>query len=821
MKRITGLTVTDFRGFYGTHPVTLDGDFVLVHGPNGSGKTALLQAIEFAFTGDVEDLRRYDSDYPLCLQSEGGRNGLSTVLHGLDQRNEAIPITQNLHNHQLPKDSDPTVAAQQFFRDRANLSQPRLGRLLDIYKHPVERKGDDPLIIGILRELLGLSITENIENGLDVNKDRRRIHKESASVQRLDREIADIEHEKGVEERQIAHAREQWRRETQALEAAYKNLFQSSPFITIRDTSDVSRIEEYVLSSIPAEGNAERLLQSASLTRQSVKRLTTLRDSVNQDLPTNEDDIKGRLADLQSDIREGRNAIGEALQTVLTEVSDPHWTEYDYQGTNPERELTHLSTSLNDEHRSLANRIEELREKATRRDEIVSQLDSYSDEERRLEEVSIRAQRNQKKRRILEHALPQIEDTNVCPVCSRDYSETANANLVDHVREELSDLGANLKILQEQIDAAESRQKEERRLWADLNDLTAQLGAEDSRLTGFLTRYEVLSRGYKELQKWQQRASDILHEEQTITDLQGQQEAVGRIREQEHYLKGQLEELSRENGIALPSESTFSIEQIAESLASQLENHAENIGEYSRIRREVVESAQRAAESAAEFTRHNDRLSSLSDRFDELQKAKGRFDKVRKAAKNLGRAAEKTEDSTINEVINSDLNGVWTDIFRRMARSEAYVPRLNGIYRRRGTAEARYETKSPNGSGFDNPASILSTGNLNTAALSLFISLNLIHRAPINTIILDDPVQNMDDIHAIEFANLLKEIRAQTDRQIVLATHDRGLFEYLRTELSPVNKDQSLAIVETGWSDSEPCIRSETVRYREETVRVA
>jgi exonuclease SbcC len=45
------------------------------------------------------------------------------------------------------------------------------------------------------------------------------------------------------------------------------------------------------------------------------------------------------------------------------------------------------------------------------------------------------------------------------------------------------------------------------------------------------------------------------------------------------------------------------------------------------------------------------------------------------------------------------------------------------------------------------PGATLSAGNLNTAALTLFLALHLSVKPQLPWLILDDPVQSMDEVH--------------------------------------------------------------------------
>ena len=113
-----------------------------------------------------------------------------------------------------------------------------------------------------------------------------------------------------------------------------------------------------------------------------------------------------------------------------------------------------------------------------------------------------------------------------------------------------------------------------------------------------------------------------------------------------------------------------------------------------------------------------------------------------------------------------------------------------------GPVEAILRTVHRDGTIAGNPVAMLSSGNLNTAALTLFLSLHLQIEARLPWLILDDPVQSMDDVHIAQLAALLRTLSREHNRQIVLAVHERPLFEYLRLELSPAFQGDSLVTAE-------------------------
>src|SRR4051794_6750121 len=56
--RIIEIKLANFRGFARAQSINLDGDIVIVWGPNGTGKTSLLDACQWLVLGDIPRLKR-------------------------------------------------------------------------------------------------------------------------------------------------------------------------------------------------------------------------------------------------------------------------------------------------------------------------------------------------------------------------------------------------------------------------------------------------------------------------------------------------------------------------------------------------------------------------------------------------------------------------------------------------------------------------------------------------------------------------------------------------------------------------------------------
>ena len=168
----------------------------------------------------------------------------------------------------------------------------------------------------------------------------------------------------------------------------------------------------------------------------------------------------------------------------------------------------------------------------------------------------------------------------------------------------------------------------------------------------------------------------------------------------------------------------------------------------------------------------------------------------RQAARAVARAAANTRTGIVGRVFNSSLNKVWRDLFVRLAPTEPFVPAFRLPQTATEPVTAQLETVHREGGIGGAPGAMLSAGNLNTAALTLFLALHLSVKAQLPWLILDDPVQSMDEVHIAQFAALLRTLSKEHHRQIVIAVHERPLFDYLTLELSPAFPGDHLITVE-------------------------
>jgi exonuclease SbcC len=242
------------------------------------------------------------------------------------------------------------------------------------------------------------------------------------------------------------------------------------------------------------------------------------------------------------------------------------------------------------------------------------------------------------------------------------------------------------------------------------------------------------------------------------------------------------------------------LSEVFEDLESQISLRIDDLGVRAEARREAVkhyDGLRRAEEHIAKL------VTTLREEQEGLQRLESGIvetERRRARAREVLRVAAETRAGIVRQVFNDSLNQVWRDLFIRLAPTEPYVPAFRLPDNPAESVVARLETVHRAGGRGGSPSSMLSAGNLNTAALTLFLALHLSAQPRLPWLLLDDPVQSMDDVHISQFSALLRTLSKKLDRQMVVAVHDRGLFDYLALEMTPAYPGDSLITLELSRS---------------------
>lgn len=778
--RLKRLKIENYRSIRGSHAISLDAPVILIHGANGSGKTSLLSAIEMGLTGEAAAMKRADEDYTKHLVHRGAKEAsiemqcfhpeLNLGDGKLRIRNGSVEGTPH-----LPKN------VRRFFKERSFLAQATLSRLLEIYQ-PKAKDSDDALT-RFVRELVGLDTFENLLKGVHFTRHKTRRKQTVASyagaLERYDRltterketreELSTFEKDSAASQGRLLSVLEKLEVEEQLDEAAIDAVFE--------DPSDDAKLVE--LSSL------ERELESAI---QQWQQISSVLD-------------RGALSKAENQLERAETAMSTWETTYLDSLGI--LLERLKKLTNDGPEMIDVGFEeafvfgcdwLNKEHSQLRSKLDDANE--SRR-----QLDgARKDEARsrgRLNRLEQQIGRLSSESGALAAALSEIEpfvDGEVCPVCHRDFGETEGSTLHTHLTSHISSLASAAGELRE---ATSARQLETVRLQTaraaiqalERAQLTSEQANEQSTLysevhealTAFQSFEPIMEAGKLHADEVRRCSADLSSLRRQSSTLAG--------------LRSSISAFSERAGVSHQTTSESSEEFLSRCHkgCSESREHLERRLELKRQGREVRRYQLTAK---TEENSKRDKLKKLDHEIEIVGRAIKDAEDICEETKALANRAEDIRSDVVRRVFNEKLNDIWRDLFVRLAPDERFVPAFAFHEQKSRGLSVKLETHPREGGVAGHPRSILSAGNLNTAALTLFFSLHLAVEPILPWLIIDDPVQSMDEIHTSQFAALVRTLTRQGARQVAIAVHERPLFEYLALELTPASQDDRLITIE-------------------------
>lgn len=781
--RLKQITIQDFRSIRGRATVELDAPIVLIHGANGVGKTSLLSAIELGLTGDVAALSRGAGGFLQHLPHKDAPNGIGRVsltARGAsgDARAELRLTKKGIEGKGLLADAEST-----FFSDRCYLAQATLSRLLEIYQHQDTRRSDTPLT-RFVKDLLRLDPLEALIDGL---------------------------HPVGHVSRLRAPAPQYWA--TRAELPGLKKEAEAAEAEATKQSSQLNTLETLVRDMAgdawPDDQPIEPELLEAELAarRQVVDRDLTALARQRREIEV----IRSQVATYAAtDAGAARVTAEQALATARAQWSvwitgDGHRLEAVIEAMRSTfAEVPPVSNGAQPAHKAALALVKTeigrleliISDDTTIEVSLAEVAASIAMGKARLDlidqELAGLSATNQELANALAALAPHIHNDD-CPVCGRDYREVSKQPLAAGLSARITELSATARRLE-----ALSRER---------STGSAALATASRRADELQTRrlapeaLAVVKRNLAQQREWHNELDVLTETANAGATFQALLAAanlgLAKLASQDSALSGCRQQLMEQVATLqlTPPDADESSAAIIDRLMAELDRRTREASE--RLERLIqagnlvrqLESLRIVIASACTIAE------SRRQRADTLTKAKKEADRRIEVAKQLAAEALSLRTEIIRQVFNHDLNAVWRDLFIRLAPDEAFVPRFTLTDTGSGPVEAVLETFYRTGGQGGDPRVMLSAGNLNTAALTLFLALHLSVTPVLPLLIIDDPVQSMDEVHISQFAALLRTLKA-LDRQVMIAVHERALFDYLTLELSPSFNGDRLITVE-------------------------
>jgi DNA repair exonuclease SbcCD ATPase subunit len=187
----------------------------------------------------------------------------------------------------------------------------------------------------------------------------------------------------------------------------------------------------------------------------------------------------------------------------------------------------------------------------------------------------------------------------------------------------------------------------------------------------------------------------------------------------------------------------------------------------------------------------------------DLEEVEGRCSRADSLDKASHAAAERIVERALR-----NLEPSFAEVFDRLAPHPTFTElrATQDIYYKKNQIVP--EVYDPERRVSGNPLLVYSEGQLNVVALSYFLGLALNAReAALPFMLLDDPLQAMDVLSVLGFADLCRRVREH--RQLVLTTHDRRFADVLTRKLAPREAGSRTLLHEfSGWTREGPIVKS-------------
>ena len=786
---LRSITITDFRSISGQITIPLDAPIVLLHGVNGAGKSSVLSAIELALTGRAAGLAGPDGTEPRHLVHRGRAQAEVVLNHVLNGEEGTARVAIAASDGSITGRPALNDEDRKTFVERCYLAQSTVSRLLEIYQHA---GSGESALTRFVKDLLGLDKLEALIDGLFPAGDIRRLRHLVPSLPAAEAVQKRIHQSRGDANQLTATLGREVEETRTQLAGAWTQLL---------GADEGPRLQRLTLTQLleldaPPEPNAESLERLEAM-RQELAGLKVRAASIPEAERAEIGGLEERSLAASAALAAWQASTGAALNELLVRLrslfpdlpsaSSGAALALSAAEDRLAREME-LLRSLAEQDEAAGRDIAEAREQLSKVEERLERLvDALSGRPDQLLDLT----------GALTELLPHVEGS-ICPVCQRDFAEVSETPLADHLASHVASMTSEAKRLQELADSIRGARADRVRLSAQVEEanqsrLTPERRLETRRIVADLTDIE---QGLAALAPQIGAGEALAQADRSAREeLLEHRNATSRTAEVRQAATQAAERLG------LRISDAESLEPLVANLLATIESRVAEAKRQVAGRSAVLDLNRRLEELWESLQASSNQLDAITLELNGCESAIRGFEERRNMARSLASEAERARARVVREVFNHSLNHIWRDLFVRLVPSEPYVPAFHVVTNANGRVSAELETQHRDGGTGGNPSYMLSAGNLNTGAVTLFVALHLSVNPNLPWLLLDDPVQSMDEVHIAQFAALLRTLAKRQGTKLIVAVHERSLFDYLALELSPAFQGDKLVTVELSRPD--------------------
>ncbi|MEM3539111.1 MAG: SMC family ATPase [Nitrososphaerales archaeon] len=819
------ISVEGIRGINKKLSLNLSKGVNILYGPNGVGKSSILQSIEWCITGNVSyltasDFKREDAivnlfnpkkkgEVSLILKDEAGRTiiitrrrrmaksttrGTSDLEVNIDGKVLINEEAQNALTKILgitPEDFPKAIYLhQEAIRDIVTMDPEERSRTID--------------------KLLGTIEIRDLSEALDV---KRTI---LSAKKRLQTRIDTLERDKiqfvtRMKERLSSQKAMLMSKGYKVSELSIENLTILTEDIIEDIMSTADQLEAPKPTIVKPEPSTKVIGEILSQMDKIITELDRFRSNAyraQEERRLRLENLKNQYNQAESELEEFRSYTPESLLSEKKGV-DSQIVQFDSRI----KELRNILTGLTTSKAKLEASTKLLSSYETRLKEIEQK---YGDEKRHLDLIQEKDQKqiNLAKKiekfatydKLINLALQYIDEVKPkeCPVCGQsiDYSsilEKLAREVKVHVSAEMNKLKSEQGEIRKEISEIKESLEEYRRVKNLLTSERTKLESVTREIEGIIKekiepKFEIDSK----INSINQQLLSIENQRSTLVTKSAElgqkydvlMRRLRRLKEVQNNMQQEIgssligkellniieNEIDKSKEKAKFYESTAQIDAIIGRITKVKE-----IQGYLKDKEEVEQLEQ-------ELPQITKLVEDMKRRIDELTMLENSLESIRQVALQYEKDVVLTTLQSLRDSINRYYNSIkghpyFSKLQLEIEREEPLLYAVKAI-----GEDSAYSTYVP---------TRFSNAQMNIVALSLFLANNEKLAGNLPLLIFDDPSQNLDAIHMKAFANLLKNLTE--NRQIILATQD----ENLKNEVSSsIGKMQLLSF--SAWSTEGP-----------------
>ncbi|MCG2862948.1 MAG: SMC family ATPase [Vulcanisaeta sp.] len=788
--RIKELVIRNFRGFRNEHRVVFNDGINIIHGPVGSGKTSIIQAIEYALYGTQLEVKERISRLVDLINEESTDSMVRLVL------SDGSVITRVLRRSGESAREEARAIIGSITVKGGDVDR-RITEVLGVDDDDFERfilvthRTLEALVYGsvtkrsiLIDKLFGLEILDNLNKSIPMTQIEKLItelRQKLASIKELPEITSKYGSiEKAREKMQELRAEiDRLRREEEELSRAYNELLSKREEL-LKGLKGVEEVySNYIATRLRRESIEEELRKAnvREVNETSIRlRLERLRDVLVEKLEefalVKEAEELGKLVITSENLADALERIYSAFEG-LVKLKDKLMEDRDY--LNRVRQDLEIQTEAEKSTlKELESRLAQEEGRVREYRELVSKYGEPERVRRELYELKEKLEKMSAEERfrlslltVLQYVLSTREEK--CPICGKPLSEEDYEMIRRRIKELSSvEAGESVNAIKDRISELERVFTRMESLRPIVNDYEATIERAReirSRLDALITRLETIDGSIRDLDRRIQTLTRFIDEFRTEVDNVDKSIAylrkyreLEKLRAQEEELKNQLARLGLDTNVIIRLEDE--IKYVSDKLMQVRNRLGEYSAELSRL--ELI---------LARIGLDKEDPSVLRRRLDFLEDLYNRLARIRAGIRDV---QARVRDEMIR-LVRDNVGPIFKTLYPYEDLESAGI---EVTVKDRGVVGvvSEYTLYAIRPGGRKVTVSRLSDGQRLTIALSFLLSVYRATNHNVDFLLMDEPIPYVDQNIRRAFASLLARlVKEGLVGQVIITTQSEDL----------------------------------------------